>query len=456
MTKSRTARVVGVTASSLWLQRDRAECLAGAGVEQLDYLPAIGQFEAHGETVAIEVHLQHFGAGGQGEGGRGERRGAAPPCARNLAADRHQHGAEADHDDEAQNDYEGLQRTDILVLHGYLHCMKMPNEDDPEESSDIAAGPVADADSGTRLDRWLATHVAGHSRERLKALIQDGRVTRADGATVTDPSVRVKPGQVFAIAVPAPEPATPLAEKIPLNIVYEDDAVVVIDKPAGLVVHPAPGNPTGTLVNALLEHCGDSLSGIGGVRRPGIVHRLDKDTSGLLVVAKTDIAHRGLVEDFAHRKTQRVYRALVWGVPASITGTLEGRIGRSSRNRKKMAVVQSGGREALTRYKVVEAFGDLAAVVECRLGTGRTHQIRVHLADLGHPVIGDAVYGKSPLAKLRTRPAVRTAAETLGRQALHAIALGFHHPVSGVELTFRSEMPLELKNLIAKLRIEAI
>jgi 23S rRNA pseudouridine1911/1915/1917 synthase len=315
---------------------------------------------------------------------------------------------------------------------------------------------VADGESGIRLDRWLASHVAGQSRARLKTLIQEGRVALENGRTVSDPSQGVKPGQRFVLTVPPPEPATPAPEKIPLAVVYEDDDVIVVDKPAGLVVHPAPGNARGTLVNALLEHCGDSLSGIGGVRRPGIVHRLDKDTSGLLVVAKTDAAHRALVEDFGTRQVQRVYQAVVWGVPAPRAGTIETNIGRSTRDRKKMAVTKGNGRAALTRYKVVEAFGDLAALVECRLGTGRTHQIRVHLAHLGHPVVGDATYGRPPLAKLRPWPEVKKAADSLGRQALHAGFLGFKHPTRGVDLSFTSDLPLELEQLIATLHIESI
>ena len=324
----------------------------------------------------------------------------------------------------------------------------------------IRTDPVLGDEAGTRLDRWLALHVAGQSRARLKTLILEGRVLVENGATeaviLWDPSQGVKLGQRFVVTVPAPEPATPLAEKIPLTVVYEDDDVIVIDKPAGLVVHPAPGNSTGTLVNALLEHCGDSLSGIGGVRRPGIVHRLDKDTSGLLVAAKTDVAHRALVEDFSTRRVQRVYQAVVWGVPKAAAGTIETNIGRSNRDRKKMAVVRDSGRVALTRYKVLEAFGDVAALVECRLGTGRTHQIRVHLAHLGHPLVGDATYGKPPLAKLRHWPEAKNAADSLNRQALHAGVLGFRHPTRGDDLSFSSALPLELARLISILRISPI
>jgi 23S rRNA pseudouridine1911/1915/1917 synthase len=319
----------------------------------------------------------------------------------------------------------------------------------------VRTDPVAEEESGLRLDRWLALHVAGQSRARLQALIKQGRVSH-DGATVSDASQGVKPGQTFVVSLPAPEPATPLAEKIPLTVVYEDDDLIVIDKPAGLVVHPAPGNASGTLVNALLEHCGDSLSGIGGVRRPGIVHRLDKDTSGLLVVAKTDVAHRALVEDFSARRVHRVYQAVVWGVPKAAAGVIETNIGRSSRDRKKMAVVKDSGRAAITHYKLLEPFGDLAALVECRLGTGRTHQIRVHMAHLGHPVVGDATYGRPPAAKLRHWPAVRSLADSLQRQALHAGVLGFRHPTRAEDLSFSSALPLELERLVATLRIRPI
>lgn len=317
---------------------------------------------------------------------------------------------------------------------------------------ELRAGPVADADGGQRLDRWLAAQLTGQSRARLTALIKDGRVTREDGATVSEASARVKPGQTFTVSVPAAIEATPVAQDIPLTVVFEDDDVLVIDKPAGLVVHPAAGNPDGTLVNALLGHAGASLSGIGGVKRPGIVHRLDKDTSGLLVVAKNDAAHRTLVADFAARRIQRVYNALVWGVPRFSTGNVETQIGRSPADRKKMAVVQKGGRTAITGYQVVETFGDLASRVECRLKTGRTHQIRVHMAHLGHPVIGDRTYGRAPLAKLRRFPNVVEETDSLNRQALHAVDLRFVHPRTGAELAFHSDLPLDLRRLISHLR----
>ncbi|MSP21225.1 MAG: RluA family pseudouridine synthase [Alphaproteobacteria bacterium] len=330
------------------------------------------------------------------------------------------------------------------------------SKSDNAAAASVRTRLVSDDEAGTRLDRWLATAVPDQSRARLKVLIEDGCVELAGGTAVTQAALKVRPGQSFTVTIPAPEPATPEPERIPLTVVYEDDALIVIDKPAGMVVHPAVGNPRGTLVNALLEHCGDSLSGVGGVRRPGIVHRLDKDTSGLLVAAKSDVAHRDLVEQFSTRTISRIYRTVVWGVPKAASGTVEGNIGRSNRDRKKMAVLPKGGRTALTRYKVIEPFDDLAALLECRLGTGRTHQIRVHLAHLGHPVVGDPTYGRAPLSSLRHWPEALRAAESLGRQALHAATLGFRHPISGEDLSFSSPLPLELERLIATLRIKPI
>ncbi|MFA6019286.1 MAG: RluA family pseudouridine synthase, partial [Rhodospirillales bacterium] len=242
---------------------------------------------------------------------------------------------------------------------------------------------------GLRLDKWLAQAMPDLSRSRLKALIQDGRVTEA-GATITDPSAAVKPGAVYQVEQPEPEPAQPLGQDIPLKIHYEDEHLIVIAKPAGLVVHPAPGNPDQTLVNALIAHCGDSLSGIGGVKRPGIVHRLDKDTSGLLVAAKTDAAHRGLAKLFAAHDIERAYQALVWGLPLPPVGKYTGAIGRDPKHRTRMAVVpEARGRHAQTRYKVLKSWQSAVSLVECRLDTGRTHQIRVHFAHAGHALIGD-------------------------------------------------------------------
>lgn len=298
---------------------------------------------------------------------------------------------------------------------------------------------VSDDDAGRRLDRLLADAGHGLSRSRLQALIAAGHVS-CDGRTIDDADYRVKPGQVFDIWVPAPAPARPQAQAMDLTIVHEDDALLVIDKPAGLVVHPAAGNPDRTLVNALLAHCRDGLSGIGGVARPGIVHRLDKDTSGLMVVAKTDAAHAGLTRQFADRSLSRTYRAVVHGVPAPVSGTVDAPIGRSPRNRKKMAVV-GGGRPAVTHYRTLKAFGTAASLVECTLGTGRTHQIRVHLAHLGNPVIGDSVYGG-------TRRRLGPAPIPFPRQALHAARLKFRHPATDREVVFKSDFPKDLQGLL--------
>ena len=315
------------------------------------------------------------------------------------------------------------------------------------ETTGRGAATVGAEEAGERLDRFLAARLDGLSRSRIKALIEDGAVT-AGGATISDPSLRVKAGQTFAILVPEPEPAEPVAQAIALSVVYEDEALIVIDKPAGMVVHPAPGNADRTLVNALLAHCGPSLTGIGGVRRPGIVHRIDKDTSGLLVAAKTEPAIVGLQRQFADHSVARCYEAIVWGVPNPTEGTIEGAIGRHPVDRKRMAMVGRGGKAALTRYKLRRRLGSRASLLECRLATGRTHQIRVHLSARGHALVGDPVYGRTrgragPLAALH-----------FPRQALHAATLGFIHPITGSWLEFTAPMPDDMRSLIA--RLEAI
>ena len=304
---------------------------------------------------------------------------------------------------------------------------------------------VARADGRARLDRLLADHVPVLSRSRLKNLIETGRVSIA-GETITEPGYRVKPGQAVTLVIPPPVDETPRAQAIPLQVAYEDDDLIVVDKPAGLVVHPAPGNPDRTLVNALLAHCGASLSGIGGVRRPGIVHRLDKDTSGLMVAAKHDAAHRGLSEQFATRQLNRTYRAVVWGRPQPVEGRISGAIGRDPRNRKRMAVRERGGKLALTRYRVVDSLDALWSLVECRLETGRTHQIRVHMRHIGHPVVGDTLYGGARRRGLDERR--REALARCPRQALHAARLAFAHPVSGAALAFESPLPADMNALI--------
>jgi 23S rRNA pseudouridine1911/1915/1917 synthase len=335
----------------------------------------------------------------------------------------------------------------------------------PETSIDAGQAvsvTAQDEHAGQRVDRVLSALLPDLSRSRLQSLIRSGHVTGPAG-TIGDPGQRVKPSDSFTVVLPPPEPAQPQGEIIPLTIVHEDDHLIVIDKPAGLVVHPAAGHADGTLVNALIAHCGDSLSGIGGVKRPGIVHRLDKETSGLLVVAKTDAAHQGLAEQFASHgadgRLQRTYLALVWGVPNRRVGTIEARVGRSPANRTRMAVLKGeAGRHAVTHFEVVEVLEGsdskpLASLLRIALETGRTHQIRVHLAHIGHPVMGDPVYAvgfKASNAKLAT-PA-RDALETLGRQALHAAEIGFEHPVSGRDLHFQSPPPADMDNLLRTLR----
>jgi 23S rRNA pseudouridine1911/1915/1917 synthase len=316
------------------------------------------------------------------------------------------------------------------------------------------------AAEASRLDKALALAFPDVSRARFQALIAEGAV-RVEGVPVTEASHKVKPGDSLSVVLPEPSAADPLPEAIALPIVHEDKDLIVIDKPAGLVVHPGAGNETGTLVNALIAHCGESLSGIGGVRRPGIVHRLDKDTSGLLVVAKNDRAHQGLSEQFAAHgrdgRLERSYLAIVWGVPERRSGTVSAAIGRSTANRQKMAVSRSAAaREAMTHYEVLESLGKppVASLIRCQLETGRTHQIRVHMAHIGHPLMGDGVYGagfRSSAAKLSE--ASKTALKSLNRQALHATTLGFEHPVSGRPMRFESPAPADFGTLLGALRL---
>ena len=307
-------------------------------------------------------------------------------------------------------------------------------------------------EGSARLDRVLAARLTELSRSRLKALILAGQV-RVGTSAVRDPAYHVGRGDTITIDVPEPAAAEPLGENIALHVVYEDDDIIVIDKPAGLVVHPAAGHATGTLVNALIAHCGASLSGIGGVRRPGIVHRLDKDTSGVMVVAKNDETHQALSRMFAAHDLTRIYQALVWGAPPAKRGTIEAPIGRHAVDRKRMTVRKTGGRNALTEYWLERRFGPpltpVASLVGARLGTGRTHQVRVHLAHIGCPVVGDPVYGRQ---RSRSRNAAGPEAlKTFERQALHAAVLEFRHPRSGRQMTFASELPQDIKTLLSKL-----
>lgn len=334
------------------------------------------------------------------------------------------------------------------------------------DGSDIGMGgslllEAGEADAGARLDRFIAGRLTGLSRSRIQALIRAGRVI-GTGGTLMDPGFKVKPGQSVTVDVPEPAPAQPVGEDVPLAIVFEDKHLIVIDKPAGLVVHPSAGHERGTLVNALIGHCGESLSGIGGVRRPGIVHRLDKDTSGLLVVAKTDRAHASLCAQFAAhgidgRMTRR-YVAIAWGTPPHVRGRIDAALARSTTNRTKIAVTRGeSGRHAVTHYEVLEGYDDakgkpMASLIACTLETGRTHQIRVHLAHIGNPIMGDPVYGTHFSASIRRlSEEARGALEALGRQALHAGHLGFEHPETGKRLRFDCPLPPDMARLASTL-----
>jgi 23S rRNA pseudouridine1911/1915/1917 synthase len=312
----------------------------------------------------------------------------------------------------------------------------------------IIAVSLGSAHVGQRLDRAIADAAPDLSRERIKALLAAGAITGPEGAGLGAASSKVTAPIALSIALPPPEPAEAVAQDMPLVIVHEDEHLIVIDKPAGMVVHPANGNPDGTLVNALLHHCAGQLSGIGGVARPGIVHRIDKDTSGLIVVAKSDVAHEGLAKQFFDHSIERIYRAIVSGIPVPPLGTVDAPLARSTADRKKIAVVKDGrGRRAVTHFRVLEPLSH-AAMVECRLETGRTHQVRVHMAHIGHPLIGDPVYARS---NPRFAPLLKSIG--FARQALHATRLGFIHPVSGTALSFDSPLPPDMQELFTNLRV---
>lgn len=338
------------------------------------------------------------------------------------------------------------------------------NRTGTDEGASRAA--TAPADAGMRVDLWLARLWPDLSRARIQGLIGQGRLS-ADGAPVTHAKDKPRPGARYALTLPPPEPAAPLPEIIPLNIVFEDEHLVVVDKAAGMAVHPAPGSMRGTLVNALLAHCGDSLSGIGGVARPGIVHRIDKDTTGLVVVAKHDAAHHGLAKLFAKHNLERVYYAATRAAPKERAARIENVLVRSNEDRRKYVVARNAetnaGKTAITDYWTVESFGQqtgasagraAATLLECRLHTGRTHQIRAHMAHLGCPLIGDPLYGKQRAFKAEGPRAAEIASvvEAFPRQALHAGVLGFTHPVTGASLRFESEMPADMAALLAALR----
>jgi 23S rRNA pseudouridine1911/1915/1917 synthase len=317
----------------------------------------------------------------------------------------------------------------------------------PDRFTTVAA-PEA---RGQRLDRFLADAIGTLSRSRVKTLIEQGQAQR-DGQVLREPSEPIRPGATYQLNLPPPAPATPEPQAIPFPILFEDADLIVLDKPAGLVVHPAPGNLDGTLVNALLAHCGPQFTGIGDEKRPGIVHRLDKDTSGIMVVAKTQLANNALTAAFAARDLDRAYLALVWGLPNPLADDIEGNIGRDPRDRKRMAVVARNGKPALTHYRSLRVWSTAVALLECRLATGRTHQIRVHLASRGHPVVGDPLYLRRVPAAARTLPEpIRHRLLDFPRQALHAARLGFAHPRTGQTLSFASEPPRDMAELIAAL-----
>jgi 23S rRNA pseudouridine1911/1915/1917 synthase len=319
--------------------------------------------------------------------------------------------------------------------------------DEPEKLTVIAP----DAAAGQRADRFLADAIGTLSRSRVKSLIEAGRAW-CDGALVGQPAEPVRAGSRYELLPLPVVAATPLPQEIPFTILYEDRDLLVLDKPAGLVVHPAPGNEDGTLVNALLAHCGDSLPGIGGERRPGIVHRLDRDTTGVMVVAKTAPALAALGAMFAARDLERAYLALAWGLPTPPAGDINQPVGRDPRDRKRMAVVTRGGKPALTHFRTLKTFGTAVSLLECRLATGRTHQIRVHLSFTGHPVVGDPVYlRRIPAVSKALPPAVRQTLLDFPRQALHAQTLGFRHPRTGAALSFASPPPADFQALISML-----
>jgi 23S rRNA pseudouridine1911/1915/1917 synthase len=314
--------------------------------------------------------------------------------------------------------------------------------------------PVGEGQTGLRLDKYLYSvtqNLEGMSRSRLQNLIKDGYVTADDECSVVDCARKVRLGDSFRIEIPPADEPEPQAENIELDVIYEDDDLIVVNKPAGMTVHPAPGAYCGTLVNALLYHCRDNLSGIGGVKRPGIVHRIDKDTSGLLVVAKNDLAHQKLSEQFFEHSIERMYTAFVYSLPNPLSGTIDAAIGRSRFDRKKMAVLENGGKRAVTHYQTVEAFGTYASMVQCRLETGRTHQIRVHLSSIGCHLIGDQVYEPKRRTSLKAPVQIKELINRFPRQALHAKTLGFVHPRTGQKMSFSSELPEDLSELWQKL-----
>jgi len=313
-------------------------------------------------------------------------------------------------------------------------------------------GPVTEDNLKLRIDKFITDNLPDFSRAQVQRLIEDGYVF-ADEDVITNKNFKTRLGDIYQITLPPPVEATPIAQDIPLDILYEDDDLIVVNKPAGMTVHPAAGAYQNTLVNALLFHCKGSLSGIGGVARPGIVHRIDRNTSGILVIAKNDVAHRGLAEQFFEHSIERTYYAVVYNVPPQKNGVIEGNIGRSSFDRKKMALLQSGGKNAVTHYEVIENYRNTASLIKCNLKTGRTHQIRVHLSSIGCNLIGDDVYIKAKKTSLSFPEPLKSFINTFPRQALHAYSLGFIHPKTKKHLNFQADFPSDMKELIEKLRL---
>ncbi len=326
----------------------------------------------------------------------------------------------------------------------YEYCMKI------DENNLYFSAPVPPEQAGQRLDKFLSAVLPGFSRSMLQRLIASGNVS-ADENVICENDFKVRAGDSFCVTVPEADEAEPQPQDIPLDVVYEDDDLIVVNKPAGMTVHPAPGAPDGTLVNALLFHCRDNLSGVGGVKRPGIVHRIDKDTSGLLVVAKNDAAHRGLSEQFFKHSIERTYYAVVYGMPQPAAGIIEGNIARSRFDRKKMALVAAGGKHAVTHYQTISSHNGAVSLVKCNLETGRTHQIRVHMSSIGCSLVGDKVYEKSGKTSIKGLSAdIKGFINGFPRQALHAASLGFEHPVKGGWLQFEAPFPPDMAEILAR------
>lgn len=332
----------------------------------------------------------------------------------------------------------------------YEYSMKI------DENKLYFSAPVEPEQAGQRLDKFLSTVLPDFSRSMLQKLIVSGNVS-SDENIICENDIKVRAGDSFCIMIPAAAEADPQPQNIALDIVYEDDDLIVVNKPAGMTVHPAPGAPDGTLVNALLFHCRDRLSGVGGVKRPGIVHRIDKDTSGLLVVAKNDAAHRGLSEQFFKHSIERTYYAVVYGIPQPLVGVIEGNITRSRFDRKKMALVSVGGKHAVTHYETVSSCGGAVSLVKCNLETGRTHQIRVHLSSIGCNLVGDKVYEKSGKTAIKGLSAdIKSFINSFPRQALHAASLGFEHPISGKWLQFEAPFPPDMVEILVRCELKIV